>query len=291
MILRRYVINVFQCFYFIAKLFYLQILILCPFCDHKASLKGNLDKHIRTVHRLEVVSKATLKDREKYGALKHGTIITKEGKEVTEDEIENYKRPSRGKRKIIQQIEEGSGRSKRRPKTIEEFTQEIMAKHMKRLEEPVIEKDYHSAALEKAMTQPSFPQASVTIRREQLAEKGIALKPRLMLQYDKIDAVEAHQYAAVQELEDLEEEVIVDDGIVPLPTTGMSVGNEVYIIEAGKSENILDSSDFTQPFVENEYEDDTTKSLRVLTNSNENEDETSRSLRVLTTLLEAGQHS
>ena len=271
--------------------FHLQTLILCPFCDYKAALKGNLDKHLRTIHKLEVVSKMTLKDRERYGDLKHGTIITKDGREVTEDDIENFKRPCRGskereKEKMIATVEKPK---RKRPKTIEEFTQEIMAKHMRRLESPVVEKDYRSSTLDTALTQPAFPQASVTVRRENLAAKGIAHRPRMILQYDKIDPDEAVQYAVEEDYDEMGKEVIVDDGIVPLPTTGMSVGNEVYIIEAGKSENIIES-DFPQPFIENDYEDETTRSLRVLTNNNENEDETSRSLRVLTTLLEAGQH-
>ena len=276
-------------------LFLFQTLILCPFCDYKAAIKGNLDKHLRSIHKLEVVSKMTLKNRQKYGNFKHGTIITKDGREVTEEDIEKYQRPCRGSKERVKEklkMEERAKerpKRKRRPKTIEEFTQEIMAKHMKRLETPVVEKDYRSSTIDNALKQPAFPQASVVVRREHLAAKGIGHPGRMILQYDKIDQDEALQYVVEEDYDDISKEVIVDDGIVPLPSTGMSVGNEVYIIEAGKSENIIES-EFPQPFVDNDYEDETTKSLRVLTNSVENEDETSRSLRVLTTLLEAGQH-
>ena len=227
--------------------------------------------------------------------MKHGTIITKDGREVTEDDIEKFNRPCRGSKERIKaklKLEEVSGerkRRRRRPKTIEEFTQELMAKHMKRLETPVIEKDYRCNTIDTALKQPAFPQASVVVRREQLAAKGIGHPRGMVLQYDKMDEDEALQYTVEEDYDDISKEVIVDDGIVPLPSTGMSVGNEVYLIEAGKSENIIES-EFTQPFVDNEYEDETTRSLRVLTTAAENEDETSRSLRVLTTLLEAGQH-
>ena len=246
-------------------------------------MKGNLDKHIRAVHELEVVTKPVLKDMGKFGDLKHGTVITKEGKEVTkEDVIEFKKRSSNSNKK--QTI------PRRRQKTIEEFTQQIMARHMKRLESPAADKDYLSPTLQKAIEQPSFPQASVTVRREKLAAKGIIGAPMFRLHYDKMDESEAHQYAVKDEMVGLEQEVIVDDGIVPIPSEGMSVGNEVYIIEAGRSENVVETPEFVQNFVENECEDETTKSLRVLTNNIDSEDETTRSLRVLTTLLEAGQH-
>ena len=245
------------------------------------------------MHNLEVVSKQRLKNMKKYGDLKPGTIITPDGREqITNEDIGTYKKTRFCLTDSSKTVKRGTGYKKRRPKSIEEFTQHIMAQHMKRLATPQEDKDYLSPVLKTAINQPQFPQASVSVRRHRLAvEKGITDPPKVHLLYDQMEAELAHQYTIKEEIDGLEQEIIVEDGIVPVPSTGVSVGNEVYIIEAGKSDNVIEGPDLMQP-VGSEMEDETSRQLRMLTSlaDRENEDETTRSLRVLTTLLEAGQN-
>ena len=51
-------------------------------CKYKTGVKGNLDKHIRQVHNLEVVTKHTLNLKLKYKDFETGDIITKDGQLV-----------------------------------------------------------------------------------------------------------------------------------------------------------------------------------------------------------------
>ncbi|KAK3585376.1 hypothetical protein CHS0354_004656 [Potamilus streckersoni] len=54
----------------------------CSICAYKTGVKGNLDKHIRTVHNLEVVTKHTVHLKMKYKNNSPGDIITKDGRLV-----------------------------------------------------------------------------------------------------------------------------------------------------------------------------------------------------------------
>ena len=51
---------------------------VCSVCKYKTGVKGNLDKHIRQVHNLEVVSKHTVPLKMKYKDFQQGDIITKD---------------------------------------------------------------------------------------------------------------------------------------------------------------------------------------------------------------------
>ena len=265
--------------------------MVCRFCGYQTQLKGNLDKHIQKVHKLEVVKIPKLKDIGKYENFKPGTIITPDGRDnIEESDIGSY-RKNKSLSADLKDKETPQKPRKRRPKTIEEFTQHIMAQHMKRLATPETDKDYLSPVLTKAINMPQFPQASTSVRRHKIAmEKGIGDVPKVFLRYDQMDVDVARQYTDGGEVGGLEQEIIVEDGIVPVPSAGVSMGNEVYIIEAGKSDNIIEGDELMHQ-VTNELEDETSRSLRLLTSlaDGENEDETTRSLRVLTTLLEAGQ--
>ena len=48
-------------------------------CKYRTGVKGNLDKHIRQVHSLEVVSKHTVPLKMKYKNFEQGDVITKDG--------------------------------------------------------------------------------------------------------------------------------------------------------------------------------------------------------------------
>ena len=55
---------------------------ICPVCKYRTGVKGNLDKHIRQVHNLEVVSKHTVPLKMKYKQFEQGDVITKDGQLV-----------------------------------------------------------------------------------------------------------------------------------------------------------------------------------------------------------------
>ena len=55
---------------------------ICSVCKYKTGVKGNLDKHIRQVHNLEVVTKHTVNHKVKYKDFQTGDIITKDGQLV-----------------------------------------------------------------------------------------------------------------------------------------------------------------------------------------------------------------
>ena len=68
---------------------------ICSVCKYKTGVKGNLDKHIRQVHNLEVVTKHTVNLKMKYKNFETGDIITKDGQLVV----------SAQDRKLLQQQE------------------------------------------------------------------------------------------------------------------------------------------------------------------------------------------
>ncbi|KAL4223183.1 Kelch-like protein 29 [Mactra antiquata] len=51
----------------------------CPVCQYRTGVKGNVDKHIRTVHDLIVVTKHTVNLKMKYSNFDSGDVITKDG--------------------------------------------------------------------------------------------------------------------------------------------------------------------------------------------------------------------
>ncbi|KAL3858307.1 hypothetical protein ACJMK2_012901 [Sinanodonta woodiana] len=55
---------------------------VCSLCLYKTGLRGNLDKHIRSVHNLDVVTKHTVHLKMKFKDRKSGDIINKEGELV-----------------------------------------------------------------------------------------------------------------------------------------------------------------------------------------------------------------
>ncbi|KAK3585375.1 hypothetical protein CHS0354_004655 [Potamilus streckersoni] len=55
---------------------------VCTLCLYKTGLRGNLDKHIRSVHNLDVVTKHTVHLKMKFKDRKSGDIINKEGELV-----------------------------------------------------------------------------------------------------------------------------------------------------------------------------------------------------------------
>ena len=54
----------------------------CPVCQYRTGVKGNVDKHIRTVHDLIVVTKHTVNLKMKYSNFDSGDVITKDGRLV-----------------------------------------------------------------------------------------------------------------------------------------------------------------------------------------------------------------
>ncbi|XP_045171372.2 zinc finger and BTB domain-containing protein 24-like isoform X2 [Mercenaria mercenaria] len=54
----------------------------CPVCQYRTGVKGNVDKHIRTVHDLVVVTKHTVNLKMKYSNFDSGDVITKDGRLV-----------------------------------------------------------------------------------------------------------------------------------------------------------------------------------------------------------------
>ncbi|XP_052243020.1 myoneurin-like [Dreissena polymorpha] len=54
----------------------------CPICHYRTGVKGNVDKHIRTVHDLVVVTKHTVALKMKYAQFDSGDVITKDGQLV-----------------------------------------------------------------------------------------------------------------------------------------------------------------------------------------------------------------
>lgn len=52
---------------------------VCSLCQYKTGLRGNLDKHIRTVHQLDVVTKHTVHLKMKFKGRQSGDILTKDG--------------------------------------------------------------------------------------------------------------------------------------------------------------------------------------------------------------------
>ena len=55
---------------------------VCSLCNYKSGLRGNLDKHIRTVHQLDVVTKHTVHLKMKFKGRQSGDILSKDGKLV-----------------------------------------------------------------------------------------------------------------------------------------------------------------------------------------------------------------
>lgn len=51
----------------------------CPVCQYRTGVRGNVDKHIRTVHDLIVVTKHTVQLKMKYPDFNSGDVITKDG--------------------------------------------------------------------------------------------------------------------------------------------------------------------------------------------------------------------
>ncbi|WAR01449.1 ZBT24-like protein [Mya arenaria] len=54
----------------------------CPVCQYRTGVKGNVDKHIRTVHDLIVVTKHTVALKMKFPQFNSGDVITKDGRLV-----------------------------------------------------------------------------------------------------------------------------------------------------------------------------------------------------------------
>jgi len=54
----------------------------CPVCPYRTGVRGNVDKHIRTVHDLVVVTKHTVSLKMKYPDFSSGDVITKDGRLV-----------------------------------------------------------------------------------------------------------------------------------------------------------------------------------------------------------------
>lgn len=52
----------------------------CPVCQYRTGVKGNVDKHIRAVHDLIVVTKHTVNLKMKYSEFDSGDVITKDGR-------------------------------------------------------------------------------------------------------------------------------------------------------------------------------------------------------------------
>ena len=52
---------------------------MCSLCHYKSGLRGNLDKHIRTVHQLDVVTKHTVHLKMKFKGRQSGDILSKDG--------------------------------------------------------------------------------------------------------------------------------------------------------------------------------------------------------------------
>ena len=55
---------------------------MCSLCQYKTGLRGNLDKHIRTVHNLDVVTKHTVHLKMKFKNRHSGDILTKDGEYI-----------------------------------------------------------------------------------------------------------------------------------------------------------------------------------------------------------------
>ena len=55
---------------------------MCSLCHYKSGLRGNLDKHIRTVHQLDVVTKHTVHLKMKFKGRQSGDILSKDGELV-----------------------------------------------------------------------------------------------------------------------------------------------------------------------------------------------------------------
>ena len=54
----------------------------CPVCPYRTGLRGNVDKHIRQVHHLIVITKHTMDLKMKYKDFSSGDVVTKEGELV-----------------------------------------------------------------------------------------------------------------------------------------------------------------------------------------------------------------
>ena len=55
---------------------------LCSLCQYRSGLRGNLDKHIRSVHNLDVVTKHTVHMKTKFKNHQSGDILSKDGQLV-----------------------------------------------------------------------------------------------------------------------------------------------------------------------------------------------------------------
>lgn len=78
----------------------------CHLCDYSTFFRGNLIKHQRAVHKLEVVTRYSVEMKAKYKNLKSGEIVGV-SKEQTGDQTEDY-RPDQNQRKMLGLVQDMS---------------------------------------------------------------------------------------------------------------------------------------------------------------------------------------
>ncbi|KAK3582935.1 hypothetical protein CHS0354_019941 [Potamilus streckersoni] len=244
----------------------------CQFCSYKCVIKGNMVKHIRLVHDLDVVTKYTLKDKEKYKDMQPGTLITKSGKcfdpivdEVPRKKLEcckpfisvgsNSQLSHGNKRPILSQMESQTV-LRRVMKAASNFEQ----LNMEQLENIGFQVPTDATA----NIQEPFPSGSQN-------STGLHLITSQDLQYHNENQSTIQAEAFLDENAIAAEDLIVSQEET-IQTTSNSPQKRVIVIKSNPRDSFLETADLIQAAIGQG-------------------DETSRSLGILTALLAAGQQT
>ena len=227
----------------------------CQFCPYKTPLIGNLRKHMQTAHELTVVTKQSTLNRKKFKDFEEGMLLTKEGEIFDPSTTPVPKLSSRLHKQNIetaddsnnqpQADDQGSSKvfSRKKNKTRkvplvnlspEEFTKEILKRHEEFLKKPEKIHRVMSKSLAVATAQPSFPQASPSVRLNKANKLYHTTKPSHSL--TELSGGEQQHYLSVEavdsSLPSVEQEVEIQ---------GHSLPSDVVNNSRNKSEEIISS--------------------------------------------------
>ncbi|KAL3857221.1 hypothetical protein ACJMK2_011913 [Sinanodonta woodiana] len=244
----------------------------CQFCSYQCVIKGNMVKHIRLVHDLDVVTKYTLKDKEKYKDMQPGTLITKSGK-CFDPSVDKVPRKKSECCKPVISVENTCEMSHGNRRSI-----------MSQMESQIVSRQILKAASDfEQLNMEQFanigfqvPEDAAVNIQELLTSgsqnsTGMHPVPSQALQYH------TENQSTIQAETFLDENAIAAEDLIvsqeeTIQTTSNSPQKRVIVIKSNPGDSFLETADLIQAAIGQG-------------------DETSRSLGILTALLAAGQQA